>query len=151
MMVADQEYHGSMTMNDGSRVALSADEAKALWEAMERSQAERAERMPNTYSALATLNSARDRLRELGWSDSRHCPRDGSSFAVCEIGSTGIWAAFYSLDWIHYSDSCVTPGRSTLWKALDKLTDDEKATMAKCAKSDAEYIERLGRSFGDER
>lgn len=148
-MADDHEFHGSMTMSDGSHVPLSADEAKAIWDTIERHRAERAERLPDTYSALAALNSALERLRELGWSDSRHCPSDGSQFAVCEIGSTGIWAAFYSLDWIHYSDSCVAPGRSTLWKALDKLTDDEKATMAECAKSDAEYIDRRGRSFGE--
>jgi hypothetical protein len=146
----DHDFHGSMTMSDGSRVALSADEAKAIWDAYERAQAERAERLPDTNSALAALSSAHERLRELGWHDSRHCPRDGSQFAVCETGSTGIWTAFFSVDYIHYSDSCITPGRSTLWKPLAKLTDDEKATMAECAKSDAEYIERLGRSFGEE-
>ncbi len=149
-MANDHDYHGSMTMSDGNHLALSADEAKALWDAIERASAKRARRLPNTHAALAALSSANDRLRELGWGDSRHCPRDGSQFAVCEIGSTGIWRAFYSLEWIHYSDSCVTPCRSTLWKPLDKLTDDEKATMAECAKSDAEYIERLGRSFGEQ-
>jgi hypothetical protein len=36
------------------------------------------------------------------------------------------------------------------WKALDKLDDAEKATLAECMRSEAEYIERLGRSFGDQ-
>lgn len=149
-MTDDNGFHGSMTMSDGSHIALSADEAKAMWDAFERAQAKRARRLPNTHSALSALSSARERLRELGWSDSRYCPKDGSQFAICETGSTGIWSAFSFEEYIHYSDSVTTPGRSTLWKPLDKLTDDEKATMAECAKSDAEYIERLGRSFGDQ-
>ncbi len=82
-MANDHDYHGSMTMSDGNHLALSADEAKALWDAIERASAKRARRLPNTHAALAALSSANDRLRELGWGDSRHCPRDGSQFAVC--------------------------------------------------------------------
>ena len=96
-MADDHEFHGSMTMSDGRRVQLSAEEAKALWEEMERSQAERAARMPDTHSALAAISSAHGRLRELGWSESQYCPRKGVQFAVCEIGSTGIWGAFFSV------------------------------------------------------
>jgi hypothetical protein len=65
-LTGDHEYHGSMTMSDGTRVDLSADDAKRLWDEMTRKQTERAERMPDTYSALAALSSAESRLRELG-------------------------------------------------------------------------------------
>lgn len=147
-MTSEHDYHGHITKSDGSHVALSADEAKALWESMERAQAERAERMPDTYAALAALNSAVGRLRELGWGDSRHCPRKGS-FAVCELGSTGIWAASMWGDDIHYADSVSSPGSHMFWKALDKLDVAEKATVDECMKSEAEYIDRLGRVFGE--
>jgi hypothetical protein len=147
-LTSDHEYHGHVTMSDGSHVKLSCDEAKAILDSIERSQAERAERMPDTYAALSALCSAAERLKELGWHDSRYCPREGR-FAVCEIGSTGIWSASRWDTYIHYGDSVSSPGSHMLWKALDKLDSAEKATMAECAKSDAEYIDRLGRSFGE--
>jgi hypothetical protein len=146
--MAEKEYHGSMTMADGTRHALSADEAKSLWEQMERVQAERAAAMPDTHAALATLVSAQSRMRELGWSPSQYCPRNGSAFAVCEIGSTGIWLAHFAGAYIHYGDSVSAPGSHMFWKAVDKLDEAEKATMAECGKSEAEYIERIARAFG---
>jgi hypothetical protein len=147
--MTEKTYHGSMKMSDGSRVALTADEAESLWQAMEKRQADRATRMPDTKSALAELNSAHDRLRELGWHDSRYAPRE-ARFAVCEIGSTGIWSAFRWDAYIHYGDCVTSPGSHMLWKAIDKLDAAERATMEECNRSEAEYIERLGESFGEQ-
>lgn len=147
-MDEDHDYHGRMTLSDGSHFELSSDEAKSLWDYMKRVEAERAERMPDTRSALAALVSAEQRMKELGWRDSRYCPRNGS-FAVCEIGSTGIWAASRWDTYIHYGDSVSSPGSHMFWKPLDKLDAAEKATLDECMKSEAEYIDRIGRAFGE--
>lgn len=147
-MSNEHDYHGHVTMSDGSHQALSTDEAKAIWDAIKRAEAERAERMPDTRSALATLVSAEQRMKELGWRDSRYCPREGS-FAVCEIGSTGIWIGSRWDAYIHYADSVSSPGSHMFWKALDKLDAAEKATLDECMKSEAEYIDRLGKVFGE--
>jgi hypothetical protein len=146
-LTQDHEYHGHITMADGSHVELSSEEAKRIWDEVRQKQAERSERMPDTYSALSALVSASERMKELGWRDSRYSPREGR-FAVCEIGSTGIWSARRWDAYIHYADSVSSPGSHMFWKAIDKLDDAERATLAECEKSEAEYIERLGRSFG---
>ncbi len=150
--MAEDEYYGHKTMSDGSHVPFSSDEAKSLWDQMERRTAERAQRMPDARSALAMISSAKERLRELGWSDCIYCPKDGSKFAVCEVGSTGMWRAFYSGDWpngyVNYGD-CVTHPKGMFFKLMEKLDDAEKTLVAECDKSVGEWIERLGRSFGD--
>lgn len=146
--MTDKEFHGSVTMADGSRRALSSEEAKALWEQIERADAERAAAMPDAHTALAALVSAVSRMRELGWAPSQYCPRNGSAFAVCEIGSTGMWTAHFAGAYIHYGDAVSSPGLHMFWKALDKLDEAEKATLAGCDKSEAEYIERIAIAFG---
>lgn len=148
-MTSENDYHGHMTLSDGSHVALSADEAKALWDSIKRAKAERAERMPDTRSTLAALVSAVHRMKDFGWHDSRHCSREGS-FAVCELGSTGMWIGARWDAYIHYGDSVSSPGSHMFWKPLDKLDAAEKATLDECMKSEAEYIDRLGRSLGDQ-
>jgi hypothetical protein len=134
-------------MADGSRVALSADEAKALWDAAERAQKERAERLPDVQSCLSSFLSAKDRMRELGWRESVYCPRDGSTFAVCQIGSTGIWSAFFSDPYISYGDCVESPSRSMFFKPTDKLTDEEQAHLEKCDQEVGEWISRMGDSL----
>ena len=79
--MTDSKYHGHATTYEGEHVPLSQDEAKALWDAVEREKAQRAETMPATEDALSKLCSAKVRLRELGWRDAIYCPKDGSSFA----------------------------------------------------------------------
>jgi hypothetical protein len=148
--MTDNEFHGSMTMSDGSRRDLTAEEAKSLWEQMERAQAKRAAEMPDTHATLSALVSAGSRMRELGWHDSRYCPHDDTIFAVCEIGSTGIWTAHFAGAYIHYGDSVTSPGSHMFWKAIDKLDEAEKATLAECDKSEAEYVDRIARAFGAE-
>jgi hypothetical protein len=148
-MSEKKEYHGSMKMTDGRRVPLSADEAKGMWEAIERSAADRAERIPTSLVALKILSEAKDRMRELGWRDGRYCPRDGRQFAVCEIGSTGMWHGFWTSSQtdeglICYAD-CVSSPREMFFKPLDKLTDEENALAAKC---DADVAAQIASMFG---
>jgi hypothetical protein len=79
--------------------ALTEAEARAVWEHAERSQAERAERMPDEKAAIEALWSAHQRLRELGWSEPQYCPKDGTRFKVIELGSTGIFDCYYHGEW----------------------------------------------------
>lgn len=151
-MMDEEEYHGSMTMTDGRRVYLTSDEAKSLWDDIDRGIADRAERMPDSKSALSIINSAISRLKELGWNDAIYCPKDGTEFAVCEFGSIGMWKAFYTGKWpdgyIHYAD-CVSRPKGMYFKEMSALTEWEIAHVSECDKSVGEWIDRLGRSFGD--
>ncbi|KPH74068.1 hypothetical protein [Bosea vaviloviae] len=93
------EFSGLARLADGSRVALTADEAKALWDACEASSAKLAADMPTEGDALRELGRAYERLRQLGWSDAIYCPKDGSEFDAIEAGSTGIHRCQYEGDW----------------------------------------------------
>lgn len=140
------EFHGSMRMTDGSRVALSSEEAKAIWDRVKQIDEERAAQMPTARDALSVLGGAVDRLKTLGWRDARYCPRDGSPFAVCEIGSTGMWSAFFHDELIHYADCCSNP-RGMFFKQIDKLSDDEREVMERGDKEVAAEIDRMGDMF----
>lgn len=97
--IADGEYYGSKTLSDGSRVALTADEAKALWEAVEASQEKAKADFPNEQSALREISRAMQRLRDFGWRDAIYSPKDGSEFEVIEAGSTGVFRCYYDGKW----------------------------------------------------
>lgn len=71
----------------------------ALLAQMNAEQAARAAAMPTDQDALATLFTAYQRLRELGWRDAIYCPKDGSWFEVIEVGSTGIHRCRYEGTW----------------------------------------------------
>lgn len=96
---ADGEFFGSMRMADGSRHVLTADEAKALWEASEAATAKLAADMPAEADALREMSRAFDRLKQLGWREAVNCPKDGSRFDVIEMGSTGIHRCHYEGEW----------------------------------------------------
>ncbi len=98
-MSDDGQYHGHMTMSDGTHVALSADEAKALWEEVERRNKELATRLPDEKSALAAMFEAFCRLKQLGWREAIYCPKDGTPFQAIEAGSTGIFDCSYVGAW----------------------------------------------------
>jgi hypothetical protein len=92
-------YHGHMTLEDGSHVRLTAEEAQALWDEAERQQTERAARLPDEAACLRAMCDAFHRLKELGWREAMYCPKDGSEFDVIEAGSSGIHRCHYMGDW----------------------------------------------------
>lgn len=94
-----EEYHGHMTLADGSHVPLTKDQAEALWLESERQSAARAAKLPDEKSAISALFEAQVRLKELGWSAAIYCPKDGTHFQVIEAGSTGIFDCRYDGDW----------------------------------------------------
>lgn len=95
------DYHGHMTRADGTHVLLTAEDAKALWEQVERAKAERTERMPTEKDALNVMFSAWQRLKELGWTEAIYCPKDGTIFDSISAGSTGIHPCHYDGKWPH--------------------------------------------------
>lgn len=152
-MSEDKEYSGSMTTTDGKRVMLTPAQARAIWEECERKDAERAKTYPDSLSCLRAMSSAEERLKQLGWRDGRYCPRDGSTFATCQVGSTGMWKGFWSEDsskdtfspgYIIAAD-CVHRPSEMYFKPLDKLTDEESALIAKCDADVAVMIEEAGK------
>lgn len=135
-----KDYHGHMTMADGSHVPLTKEDAEALWAAVEAEKARRANDMPTAQDALRALISAEQRLRELGWARGGGLRVNrGDKCAVAEQGSTGIWKGWLDSDgkYVHYGD-CASDPRKTFLKPLADLTDDEHAHMAECDRREAE-------------
>lgn len=110
----DGEFSGWATKSDGARVALSADEAKALWQACETARAKTEADMPTQEAALSEMSRAFHRLKDFGWREAIYCPKDGSEFEVIEAGSTGIFRCRYDGTWpdgmwMTFDDSDVYP------------------------------------------
>lgn len=78
---------------------LTRGEAEAIWDQSEKDRLRREEQMPDEESAIRALFDAWLRLKDFRWNDPSYCPKDGSSFNVIELGSTGIHTAHYSGEW----------------------------------------------------
>ena len=115
-----REWSGSMTMKDGTRVPLTPEHAKAIFEAAKKRDAQRQELMPTEQDALNMMTDAFHRLKELGWREAMYCPKDGSTFDVIEPGSSGIHVAHYDGDWPDGSwwvhDGDLWPSRPCLFR-----------------------------------
>ncbi len=135
-----------------SRV-ITGEEATAIWKAIECQNAADEAAMPDTLAAMITLQRARERLQRLGWKEGIYCPKDGSNFAVMQYGSTGIFAGTYVGDWptgdVWIADETCAP-QGIMWKPLDKLTAAESARLEVCIADHHSYIDRLGKTFGDQ-
>ena len=70
---------------------LTRAEGEAMWKAAEAAEADRAARMPDEKAAICAMHDAWLRLKQLGWREGCYSPRDGSTFKVIEVGSTGIF------------------------------------------------------------
>ena len=53
--------------------------------------------MPTTEDALWRIMEAKDRLHDLGWISGVHAPKTGEEVEVLQIGSTGIFKAYYEV------------------------------------------------------
>lgn len=140
-----KDYHGHMTLADGSHIPLTKDDAEALWAAVEVAKAKRAETMPTAQDALRALTTAEERLRELGWTRGGGLRvKRGDECAVAEQGSTGMWKGWFDNDgkYVHYGDCCSDP-RKTFLKPLADLTDDERAHMEECDRREAEAFSAM--------
>lgn len=133
------DYHGHATLEDGTHVPLTKEEADALWKAAEAAEAKSAEDMPGTSDAIQAMQRGRSRLRDLGWREAQYCPKDRTPFAVIEYGSTGIFEAWYEGDWpdgrIYCCDYSTHP-HGMLFKPLADLTEGERAKMDECMNRD---------------
>ncbi len=78
---------------------LTRAEGEALWRHAQRCHEDRVARMPDEKSALQALHDAYTRLKDMGWRDAIYCPKDGSTFEIIEVGSTGIFRAHYHGEW----------------------------------------------------
>ena len=81
---------GSPARNQALDLALSAALAQADARAAE---------MPDEASAIAALNRAYQRLKDLGWAEPQYCPKDGSPFLAIEPGCDKPCDATYIGDW----------------------------------------------------
>jgi hypothetical protein len=127
------------------------EQAAALLRAFdERDELDR-ERMPDTMDALAVICRAKERLRKLGWREGIYCPKDGRAFDVVQFGSSGIFEGFYSGEWpsghIIAADCAMRP-EGVMWREQTDANATEARQRDRCSEATAEFIERLGRSFG---
>lgn len=137
-------YYGHKTLEDGSHVPLTKDEAEALSAWVETARAKRAADMPTAKDALSALIQAEHRLQDLGWWKGGGLKvRRGDDCAVVEMGSTGMWPGHYEADsgMVIYADCCRAP-RDVWLKPLSDLTPDERAWMEECDRRDRESHER---------
>ena len=140
---------GHKTMADGSRVAISADEAVGIWAAVEQANAERAEEMPTVRDALVAQSKARQRLSDLGWrkggglklrKKDEPDTRNDIEWVVIEEGSIGIFYARRCDKFFHYCD-CVSAHHKVYAKKTDDLTEDERSWADQCQKDHNEYMD----------
>jgi hypothetical protein len=92
-------YFGHMTMADGSHVPLTADDAKALWEATEQARKKTEADYPDEQTTLREMCRAHHRMKDFGWREGIYRPKDGSEFEIIEAGSTGIFRCRYDDHW----------------------------------------------------
>jgi hypothetical protein len=122
---------------------LTRAEGEALWAAAEAAEAQRAVDMPDEQSAINAMFRAWQRLKELGWRDGVHVPRDGTTVRTIEIGSTGIFdctcaGEWPNCTWTTYDERDAYP--SSQAPALFKLyPDDQTKYDARMAEAKARY------------
>lgn len=126
------------------------EQAEAIFNALRERDAERQARLPATRSALDHACMAKQRLGDLGWRDGIYCPKDGTTFALVQWGSTGVHSGHYMGEWprghVYCGDFLISP-EGLLWKAIDKLTDDEREALAASDRDVADFMERQVRMF----
>ncbi len=144
------DYHGHMTMKDGTHKALTVEEAEALWDAAERSADDRAKLMPTSDDAMRMICDAQQRMKALGWGKGLGLigVKRGDQCAVREDGSTGIWSGWVDEagKYAHYCDFVSDP-RKVWLKPLADLTDDELSKMAECDKDNRDFQDRIMQSL----
>lgn len=132
---AGARYHGHKTMTDGTHVPLTFEEARAMWESIERKEAATAEKLPTEQSCIDAICEAYHRLQKLGWQDPIYCPKDGSTFKVIEAGSTGIFDCVYEGKWpdghwISFDEHDAYPCRPVAFKLYPEAQAKLDAAMA---------------------
>lgn len=117
---------------------LSAGEAETIWNSIQRAHEDRVARMPDEKSALNAMHDAYTRLKDMGWRDAIYCPKDGSTFEIIEVGSTGIFRAHYQGEWPTGSwwaedAGDLWPSRPTLFRLLpeDQAKEDARREEAR--------------------
>jgi hypothetical protein len=132
-------FHGSYTNGEGQRIQMTSEEAAALWAHAEAQRRKRAAEMPDEQSAIQAMWHAYQRLKELGWYDAVYCPKDGSTFKVIEVGSTGIFDCHYQGDWpagswLLHENGDLWPSRPTLYKLTPEAQAAHDARMKAAGK-----------------
>ena len=117
---------------------LTRAEGETIWAACQRAHEDRVARMPDERSALQGLHDAYTRLRDMGWRDAIYCPKDGTSFEVIEVGSTGIHRAHYQGEWPTGSwwieeSGDLSPSRPALFRLFpeDQAKEDDRRRIAR--------------------
>jgi hypothetical protein len=139
---------GGIMCGDGGCAHLTAEEGRAIWDAVKQQQAERRARYPDEATALRAMFDAFVTLKEMGWREAIYAPCDGTPLDVIEVGSTGIHFATRDAErrfWIH--DDNTWPSRPCLFRLRASLTDVE---MVSAVDLNADRIRAMGGEYGTE-
>lgn len=150
MTASDARFTGRVMLVDGTHVGLTPAEAEAIVRSIDRSKAKLAADMPTSVDAASEISRAMYRLNQLGWRSGTSCPRGGDVFALIQLGCTGIGTGVYYGAWPHgtvISGAFVIKPETMMWKALDALTPDERATLEKTEGLERAALDRELRSF----
>lgn len=133
--------------NEGeNEVGLASEEqAQAILDALKVRDADREAAMPDWRAALHQTHTAKERLNKLGWRDGIYCPKDGTSFALIEWGSTGVHCGHYLGEWPEgriYCDDFLIHPHGVMFKAISALTADEKNAMERSVADGKQFMER---------
>lgn len=145
---------GHKSMIDGSHEPLYESEAREILAACEAADKRRKGLMPDSMSAIEMLHDAQTRLKDEGWREGCYCPKNGTPFALIEFGSTGIFQGVYHGEWPNghiLAGDCVSSPHGVMWKALDKLTEDEREKLDRCLEMERQFIEREIAAFATPR
>jgi hypothetical protein len=122
---------GWKTLLDGTRIPITEDEGKQLWQMIQDQEARQAAAYPTTQSALRAYIDADSRMKALGWTGTIFNLEDGAEVAIAERGSTGIFRGIWHKPYLYYQD-CVSHMGKNFIKRVEDLTPDEAAKMEEC-------------------
>lgn len=143
-----EDIVGHKSFLDGSHEPLTRAESEAIWAEVQYQEQVRLHTMPEATDALKVISSAHQRLRELGWRDGSHCPKDGTPFAAIEYGCTAILTGFMTAEWPYgfaYIEDYGRHPHSFLWKPISELTEAEEASRQQSAEDTKVFMDRLMR------
>ena len=106
---------------------VSQMESEALFANIQATIAKRAADMPTEEDAMAAMQEAFERLKDLGWKEAMYCPKDGTLFLAIEPGCStagvcqylGTWPT--GRYWMHAGGD-LWPSRPALFKPIDAPT-----------------------------
>ena len=104
-------------------IDVSLMDSETLFASIQATIAKRAADMPTEEDAMAAMQEAFERLKDLGWKEAMYCPKDGTPFLAIEAGCCAAGVCQYLGEWPKgswwmHSGGDLWPSRPILWKPI---------------------------------